>query len=706
MWDKKLGKVFTSAVCVGLTATMLAGCGKAKEDSFVAEEYEDDFFDKLLFYPTEQDDKPVYVNLKDETVAKYDLADFKTIFEDKGSEYEPVTLLLEKGGILYLLCSKKDAESSARERDAVFAVDKRSKEIKMIVDRDHWDTLVAFDYYDGAFYAIYDTSEQYIVYKILKEKGELNYHGETDSSMYPFFHELYNYECILPGEEYELACYERILGEYGFIVGKKDDGFYRINADGEAALLKGFPDEDDIEIIDYDSKYVIFSSRFDYPKCSFYLDIDKEKYDYLPPIEGSVGYSRFFLEYQNEKVYYKYFNGSYVIDLHSYDIKSGDDKMLVSKSEVIGSLLGYYSGGVPLDSLIIRNGKLIFRDRVDGVVDWCIADMDDADNTQHSLGIDPMDFGLARYGHVESVTAKAVCPRCNAVIDELVSEYYVFEGWYSETVDQANETLMAHTNERVAEIEKLNAQYAAAGYTEDDCKKHTHKSEIYRIYSVKLIDDTYLAVSENCTRMAEGEETSHDAYHLYNLQTGEEHNIMDFYPGTVEELQKLLSDKAGDAALTPDISGIAFEEKGIKYSKKDNSGYNFLSYEELLGRQTLADFPQEDDDYSHFSGGFSAGMEAGTLSVNEEGKVVVKRGHEEPMEDVPVDEMVLYDEPERICELADDVYISLFYPVNDVYGARVPKQNFIKLMKNYSVNCYYRFDENGKLIEILGIYYS
>lgn len=108
--------------------------------------------------------------------------------------------------------------------------------------------------------------------------------------------------------------------------------------------------------------------------------------------------------------------------------------------------------------------------------------------------------------------------------------------------------------------------------------------------------------------------------------------------------------------------------------------------------------------------GLAATMLAGCGKAKEEVPEPVEAAAEEESVEAPAadsSEENVKEDSFAAEEYEDDFFDKLlFYPVNDVYGARVPKQNFIKLMKNYSVNCYYRFDENGKLSKILGIYYS
>ena len=178
MWNKKLGKVFTSAVCVGLTATMLAGCGKAetveevsaKEEASleasepkivnraepireedeeeeeipeweVPEEPQENYevWDAIEEEPSEDDSvSKVYVHednynsLPEEVVfsidtdgkvsGKFMIKDIEAILKKTDGAYKQDQFFMEKDGIAYFHCYGISG-STEEGKEAVFAVD-------------------------------------------------------------------------------------------------------------------------------------------------------------------------------------------------------------------------------------------------------------------------------------------------------------------------------------------------------------------------------------------------------------------------------------------------------------------------------------------------------------------------------------------------------------------------------------------------------
>jgi hypothetical protein len=157
-------------------------------------------------------------------------------------------------------------------------------------------------------------------------------------------------------------------------------------------------------------------------------------------------------------------------------------------------------------------------------------------------------------------------------------------------------------------------------------------SQYYCISDVGIIDERYLAVSEDVTLYGtEGpNECCRDQY-LFDLKTGDELTFSSFYKGSEDDLKKLIATKTreffkeysdkNDAEFSEadlnaayentiksvDLSTVRLKEQGasffLHYHSYDKAPYKdeyydgldddmyeiFISYEELLGRSTLSE---------------------------------------------------------------------------------------------------------------------
>lgn len=97
---------------------------------------------------------------------------------------------------------------------------------------------------------------------------------------------------------------------------------------------------------------------------------------------------------------------------------------------------------------------------------------------------------------------------------------------------------------------------------------------------------------------------------------------------------------------------------------------------------------------------------AGTFCLNENGQVKVMFGESV---DVPESGNVIIEhhegEDERVYELTDDPFIYLYYPLDDLYGERCPKNLFMEfLQEGYQIDCVFHVNEAGKVDYMCGWY--
>ncbi len=99
-------------------------------------------------------------------------------------------------------------------------------------------------------------------------------------------------------------------------------------------------------------------------------------------------------------------------------------------------------------------------------------------------------------------------------------------------------------------------------------------------------------------------------------------------------------------------------------------------------------------------------MWAGTFRMDENGKILIRRGEVGTNDLGTNNKMAYYEEPEWTFELTDDVDIFLYYPIDAPDGAGVTRETFLELLKEYQIDCYFHLTEDEKIDYILSVYYS
>ncbi|MBE5843792.1 MAG: hypothetical protein E7302_06355 [Butyrivibrio sp.] len=97
---------------------------------------------------------------------------------------------------------------------------------------------------------------------------------------------------------------------------------------------------------------------------------------------------------------------------------------------------------------------------------------------------------------------------------------------------------------------------------------------------------------------------------------------------------------------------------------------------------------------------------AGTFRMDENGQILIRRGEVGANDIGTNNKMAYYEESEWSFELTDDVDIFLYAPVDSAEGAAVTREDFLKYLKEYQIDCYFHLNDDEKIDYILGAYYS
>ena len=687
MYKKSMGKVLRNALCIGLAAAMITGCGTAKAEDGAAEAVteeavaeestevasseelaeeapeaepeseqeseqetepetdpisdtdEDDnneeantsFYGNIEVKPYtlehESDNKVdicnddfgftashiFCVDTEGKTIGKYSKEDIATILDEHDTFYYPTEFLFEKDGILYYECRQEYAYPSWSQ-EAIFAIDPVNSDVAKIVEFE--DVVGKFDYYDCSFYLERwnESKGATEVYKIDKSADKLAYSAEVCETIDKY--------CARTLKHNDRDCYKRILGENGYVVLDKGTGYYVRDINGkETRLGENFIGH--LALLTYAPQFVFYAMQEStYHIYDVYMyDVEAGRTYKLPIDTTNLAYD---VIYQNGILYYTTIDskeqGTYT--LYSYNVETGEIQILAKDQA------GHFSRSYgPLCYDIIENGKIFMKERKDDTVNWYFADLRDIEGTKTHLDFEAVldafpakEDPIAKYGKVETIKGEARCPHCNQVYYSVVADAFVLDPAYSKQADKINAVLMERAKQRTAingsknDISKEACQnmHGTAMYTNTD---------YYNVYEVHIVNDRYLAVSEGVEfRPTDAPSGWENRQFLFNLQTGSELNIMSFYPGTEDDLKKLLANKvvehfkerygevskpfsAENAETTYNrayelakIDAIFFNDDGIMcYFDNDFRDSPYMtdyfrirvSYQELLGRDSL-----------------------------------------------------------------------------------------------------------------------
>ncbi len=558
-------------------------------------------------------------------LGRYTLVDIANIVKKTYSSLIPETFLLEKDGILYYSCVERDGEQNNISH-VIMAIDPGTGEVSKVVEYAYEYYLDTFDFYKGALHMAilegeYGKQRYYRVLTATRDEGKLNYSVSEDNTLRALYDLLSVYDLHINRNENRMECYERIIDDLGFIIREKDKVYYRITANGSVTEIRGLPDNMSY-VSAYDSHYMFFP-------C----------YDDNYNIEGIYAYSAmeerarrlninpeydYFVSYTGGKLYYcdraeeEY--GINTAELRYMDVGKGTNGTVLNRTKIPGTRMLE-----PLEDVIIKGDKVFFRDFDDGKVSWFMADTDGTEKSVRNLGIVTETIDTFDYGNVSYLSATANCPFCGIPLEMVYAEIFVLDPGLSENAGKINEALKNMMDERTAVVSK-----ELENLTDAECSEHKLYprqycvTDEYTVDKIKIIDDRYLTVEISGYWYGGGAHGYPSReQHLFDLTTGEELTIKDFFHGSEDDFKKIIATKVKEDFENYDeesdgyrpyfvdsadevyesaygyvnFEDLLFDDDGILYyfypynlaSYADGFIEVTVSYEELLGRKTLGE---------------------------------------------------------------------------------------------------------------------
>ncbi|MCR4618063.1 MAG: hypothetical protein K5669_07760 [Lachnospiraceae bacterium] len=483
-------------------------------------------------------------------------------------------------------------------------------------------TLAALDAYNDKIYIAtydYNSDDGRIRYReqAFSKNKETSVYTEEDTPINEIFEKADGYYFFTNSDNVyryspSMRCFTRDMDEYGHLVSLAENNICLIDSEGNAKLVD-YTFEYYIQIFGYDKENVFFKSNVPYDEreaiCRYSI-VDNDA-EIIPETEGANA-----LCVSNGKLYYyKDLSEEYgIINNHfyAYDLESSQASMIYETRNAPGVS---YNPGV--QGFTIIDNQIYFIDLMDRVLKWVRVNYDESGASYTDIYCPDKEIVPLKYGNViyESNTEK--CEKCGTPLVKEYVETFVLDSKYSDYADEINRKLEVYDSDESVVTQEIS---------DEECEEHQQNPDIYlqtnesRVSDVRFIGDKYLTVDMTGYWYGGGVHgMPSKESRIFDLTTGEEKKLSDFYSGSDADFAELVGDIvardyddeaeytkgmfAVDAASAKETvvnsteldTPVRFDEEGLYVVYAPYllgpfaSGFIevYVTYEELLGRKAL-----------------------------------------------------------------------------------------------------------------------
>ena len=539
---------------------------------------------------------------------------------EKGQNFTDAVVQAIDGSVVY--CYRYETVGNGY-RYRVYAVDTSSDETMPLWTSDEGWWLESIDFYQGKLYVTaqgenFQKEEAVFV----KDPEAFTFQSEK-SNLDSFLNAVKGYNLTVYSTETEQrwgSCsLTRVLEETGYVIGYRDNRYVKISADGTVDELPGMP-KDYAYVRAYDSQYVIYSAENEGSGLNvWYLtDLTAGKTEKL--MDGGDGLS--ILAYQDGKLYYSETDEKGFVlvknTIYQMDVRDKSKKALYEMESVPGAT--EVSPGTAWFQIL--GGQIYFVKPLEDQLTWVRAEFDGNQASFRDLGLSVGEKNAFRYGTVIYDMSVDNCPFCGVALEKTYEEAFQLDESQSGYAGQINATLRGHL---YGTGEGQGGEYSQEP-TDEFCQDHQENPTAWcetteeTVSNVRILNDRYLAVDYSEYWYGGGVHGFPGmGQYLFDLTTGEELTIQDFYSGTEDAFKRLVAEKtqedfrtyktyksespyfAQDEAevyqeaydnVSLDTANVTFEENGVYYNfmPYEMGPYSsglisvFISYQDLLGR--------------------------------------------------------------------------------------------------------------------------
>lgn len=559
----------------------------------------------LSYYVAGKKDIIYTIDNEGNKVGEYHLDDYEAGFDTTGYSYQDVSIEGCFDNVIYFYSNIYTENGS---EIYYYALDTTTNKATKFCDvSDEW-SMDNLDYYNGKVYIDLRNYEE-------NTQKELCYAKDKDSLT--FTEETPEVGAILERAKGRVSyakdfnsSFQRTYDNYGFIISTEnvdeENGlwsFYKETLDG-ATVIEGMQNTTE-NLSGYSDKWAYLENYDNSDVLTDCIDIEKGTKRTVNRKDGTeikltTDGSKFYYYSRTEKKY-----GIYDYTVYSYDADEDTTEVLYTQISIPGT--GSTNFGI--DGFQIINGKIYAIGFFDNGAAWERFDKDKGVFVNLNLPI--TKFPVFAYGIINYQSNEQDCPYCGLDIYKEYVENFVLDAKYSEYADKINEALLPQLSPKEVEVD------------EEDCKEgHSEYPDSYRetvdttVASVDIINDKYLVVEMDDYWYGGGAHGMPGmGQRIFDLTTGEELQVSDFYKGTEDQFKTLIAEKTkqnyeksseqyfDENAEDAYAHAYEYAVEGDVFFYADHAIYRFspyimgpyasgfieidLSYEELLGTKTL-----------------------------------------------------------------------------------------------------------------------
>lgn len=564
------------------------------------------------------------VNEKGEKVSEYRWNEVCDALKERGIELNGYVEAMGDG--LFFFRDTENIGSSYVH--SVYAIDADAKKNWITnvctLDENWWTNSV--DYYQEKLYVTEESGNHQIKESVYERTADGTF-VKVDNPYDAVIQNMQGYNLSLHSPDIgslDTSCsITRVLEENGFVIGYKD-GYFKIAKDGSVTALSGMPSD-----YRYDIRYDKMGAGFTtYDEASADIAIKGVNFQTGEQVTIS-GYDsnegKNILAYKDGKLYYYvYLRDTFVIQKNSvyeYDFTTGKSRLLYTAETTPGAT-EYLPG---INGFTIVSGDAYYIQPIGDQVKWVKRDLSASGSEAVDLGLSIQEKSLFHYGTIAYDTYEERCKGCGIPVVKYYGETFTLDKKYSPAADKINETLKKSLQETIENYQKAGNE---RDYDTEECEYHKAYPTNYcetdedEISSVTILKNKYLLVDYSGYWYGGGAHgMPHMNQRVFDLTTGEEKFLKDFYQGSEKDFKKLVATKtkenflsysdrdgspyfaatAEDAykqaydSVSLDSTTVLFDEDGIYYYYPPYemgpyaAGYIYIeiSYQELLGRPEL-----------------------------------------------------------------------------------------------------------------------
>ncbi|QFJ55189.1 RsiV family protein [Pseudobutyrivibrio xylanivorans] len=607
-----------SIVILLCAALAVGSCGCKKDDittaiTDVKESVEETVTEAISssdeqYYLTYDNNIGYTVDTDGKEISKYTFEDFKDVFEEIGVDYEyGVSIDGMYDGIIYFHYSNYSGEKSTLN---YYAIDAASKKwVIYFSAADIWSPM-AFDYYKGKVYVDIRTYEDIASQEehVFSVEPETLTFTEEASDINDIL-QAHKGKLIEPAKYYQ--CLKRTYDEAGYLVVQEryEEGEYTKYSFSKLTHEGETPFEDfqkgDNYLLGYSKNY-LYLNEYD---SDGLLMICYSLEDGSTHIINGENYSDGYLDYEDGIVYYQmttekqYGVNEYTV--YRYDCRKDQNDKLYATSKIPGT--GNDRFGV--DGFRLFDGQIYALQFFGNEEKW--ARFNEYSGTFEDLGLTVQEYSSLNYGTINYYSYTEKCSACGVTVSKNYGENFVLDAKYSAHADEINKQLEY--------ADAKNGEVVTDAYA-DDCEWHKDYEEQgcetneTTVSDISIINDRFLEVRMAGYWYGGGAHGMPDREEkIFDLTTGEELGISDFYSGTEEEFKTFVAGKVKEdyqkssdkyfAENADDAYSSAYESVHIDSGNiiwyEDHAVYYFYPYD--LGSYA-AGFIEVELPYSEFLG--------------------------------------------------------------------------------------------------------